>query len=104
MLILSPFASTVSKQLDEFERAFFGMLEMAIDRFEKAKFIDMQLDTYPTLDGKEPIHLNAAKQSLLQLLDIFCETINVCMLRSTILWPKKSRIIKSTTLTKLNRI
>ena len=34
------FVAMVSKQLDEFERAFFGMLERTIDRFEKAKFID----------------------------------------------------------------
>ena len=65
------------------------MLERTIDRFEKAKFIDMQIDTYPTLDGKEPIHLDLQKESLLQLLDIFYETINVCTLRSTILLPQK---------------
>ena len=65
------------------------MLERAIDKFEKAKFIDGVLDTYPSLDGKEPVHLKSAKESLLQLLDIFYETTNVCMLRSAILWPQK---------------
>ena len=83
------FVAMVSKQLDTFERTFFNMLERTIDRFEKAKFIDGQLDTYPRLDGREPVHLKAAKESLLQLLDIFYETTNVCMLRSAILWPQK---------------
>jgi hypothetical protein len=83
------FLAMVSRQLDEFERTFFDMLGRAIDRFEKAKFIDGVLDTHPNSDGKEPIHLKAAKESLVQLLDIFYETINVSMLRSTILWPQK---------------
>jgi len=83
------FIAMISRQLDEFERTFFSMLEKAIDRFEKAKFIDGQLDTYSSLDGKEPVHLKAAKKSLLQLLGIFYETINVCTFRSTILWPQR---------------
>ena len=94
--------NTVSRQLDEFGRAFFDMLERAIDKFEKAKFIDGVLDTYPSSDGKEPAPLKAAKESLLQLLDMFYETINVCMLRSTILWPQKIKDTKI--LYKLNSI
>ena len=83
------FISRVSKELEEFEKAFFDLLGRTIHKFEEAKFIDGVLDTYPRSNGKEPLHLKSAKKSLLQLLDIFYETTNVCMLRSTILWPQK---------------
>jgi hypothetical protein len=94
--------STVSKEIDEFDRTFFDLLERVIEGFEKAKIIDGVLDTYPSSDGKEPIHLKAAKESLLQLLDIFYEIINVYTLRSTILWPQK--INDKNILYKLNSI
>ena len=80
---------SVSKELEDFEKAFFDLLVKLIERFEKSKLYDNVLDTAIIPAGKKPLRLIYAEKSLLELLYIFHEIINAYMLRSMILWPKK---------------
>ena len=96
------FVFWVSKELENFERDFFYLFEIAIHKFEEEKVIDLRLYKYPSINGKVPMHTKSAEKLLLELLQIFNEIINAYMLRCLILWPEK--IKDKRVLDKLNSI
>lgn len=72
--------SKISGELDLFEKAFFDLLTMLVEQFEKAKLYDNVMDTSQIRDRKQPIHLLNAENALSQLFYIFHTVVNAHIL------------------------
>src|SRR5215216_956488 len=73
--------SKMSSELKLFEKAFFDLLTKLIKRFENAKISDRVIDTSQIRNGKQPLHLIAAENSLKRLFYIFHTVVNAYILR-----------------------
>lgn len=71
----------VSSELDLFEKTFFDLLTKLVERFEKAKVQDKVVDTSQIRNGKPPLHLINAENTLSQLFYIFRTVVNAYILR-----------------------
>jgi hypothetical protein len=74
--------STISKELEYFEKAFVNRLSKIREKFEAANLSDM-------LESKSTPQLPAVKRSLFELISIFHEILATYTYRSMILWPIK---------------
>jgi hypothetical protein len=78
----------LSKELEQFEKAFINQLARILEKFEAANLSD-QLHTSSQNVKRYTLQLPAIKNSLLELLYLFHEVVATYMFRSMVIWPTK---------------
>jgi hypothetical protein len=78
----------LSKELEQFEKAFINQLARILEKFEAARLSD-QLHTSSQNVKRYKLQLPAIKNSLLELLYLFHEVVATYMFRSMVIWPTK---------------
>jgi hypothetical protein len=77
---------SVPRELEEFEKAFFTLLEKAKSEYER-RYFSIVSRTYPYIDSQSEFIM--IMPLIIQPLQIFHEMVNVYTAYSILLWPKK---------------
>jgi hypothetical protein len=80
--------STISKELETFEKVYVLLLAKVIEKFDNAHS-DQLYATTKNDEQKYAAQLLPMKKAVMQLLDIFYEIMIAYVIRSMILWPNK---------------